>query len=416
MPSAFFPTEFAQSILSLKQKRIEQEAQLEEMRRARKSQEEIEKARASAQSVASFWQAHAAEKQAKVAEAAIEAEKEQFAADLQFKYDNLREARKAAQEKALNDLAIHGSAFIPAAATGEYTKLLNSLRKADDNGEGSEFAEIPIPGMGLMVTRLDGENALEHQKLLADINKTLQSTAVDAARTRYYDARAAREEKRSQGLIDNISHSDGRTIQSAIQMMFDSAMRKAATLKVGKTADERKQAAMIEQDWRNAYKGTDDYDRIGQWQTILDRYLQSNTQVVDQLGRSNPEVLARSGYAESVADAHVFTQTGAAGATDVRREPASPVSAQAAPTAPGPTRVTGHVWGADVDEEKWILSDGRVINPSDIKGAEDVIRSARDGDIPTDDPAFLEAAALYRAIGTWQQKRAANISIYATDE
>lgn len=399
-PGEFFPMQFASAILSLKQQRLQADAQLTELKRSREVEEKAQASR-------DFWnRVHQQESlslqrdslaaQEARASADAESQKEANSARIQLTLKQMEAEREATKVKSLSDLATRGAAFIPTDGYAEYTKLRDSLAGSDD---GRAFHEVPIPGKGLLVTRLQGSDALEQRKQLAEIEKLESERAVSDARVLRYQTQNALDIQKAQTLTGKLSIRDTLAVQNALSRAHEVANQKALE---AENAGDPGLASRIRRDPWSAFPD-DQKGVLSQWQVILSSSTSALQKGMILPENSDPRALEVAGVSAALDAAHM-PQPGQAPRPAAQAAPAS---------APPAARVSGHVRGGGTDTFVVETQSGsRTYSDADVERLVSLIETNPD----PNDPAVQHAISVLTAIASWTQSRAAGVSIFSRNE
>lgn len=407
MPTSYFPTEFAQAILQLKQQRIQQQAELDEMRRSRQQQAEIEQSRI-------FWNRVAEQNRVEQAGEELEFRKQAFeteqvnlqkAAEQRIALEGrrLEENQEQLKFKALSDLATNGAAFIPTSGYSDYVKLRDSFQGADAGEAGTRFHEIPVPGQGIYVQRLDGEYAARVSKYDAETAKLQAEAAASQARANYYNNKNAIDLFKSQQSKGSLNARDAETISRLITDWQAEAHRKAAVLKAA--GDPR--AEEILRDWRAAYRDDPTATKIIEDNlALLAGYTQTLRENLPIPGTTNLQALRIAGLEES------FLQT-------VSGQALPPMSIPGMVAPPPEVKVTGRVLETPHPSQRarqtaaatFILSSGKTVTLNDLERLNGILDDVAAGRRSRDDPLVQEAYTVLSAISTYEQQNPSWVSL-----
>lgn len=404
---ANFPQEFAQSILALRQQRIQKDAELKELKRARQAQEQIEQSRVAAQSSAAFWQAQNQSKaiaaQEEVGKAQAAAQEAAASARIQIESKRIEEERRQATVKALQDFAVRGFGFIPTEGYEEFVKLRGTFAgsTAGTGISAQSFHEVPVPGLGIYVTRFDGAQSQAYEQTQLALQKAQQELALMDARKKEVEVRTAAHQSKIDLLGSNITASEANFANTGLQQLNE-IVKTAVT--AATAAGDMTRVRQLSADPTLAFDETqkrlwEDYSAVSVAFTknVLSKGASPPT-------RSNPDVLRAAGVFESMTAAPA---------------PGTAVQAPIAPSqAPGPTnqtiaqptaqtglRVSGRVSvtprGSTATAGQFILEDratgqSRVIDSDTLRGFERTFREFQEGTRDRDQ-AVVEAAQVIQA-------------------
>jgi len=415
-PGEWFPQAFAGQVLALKQKSEEFDAQLAHSR-------EQEAARNF-----QFKQQFALQQQQFAGQ-----EKEQSLRHEEFmvgvterakiEADRIKRTNEAMVAHGFDSLAREGTGFIPIDAADKIGPALDAMSKTGASGTDMRFHQIPIPGHGVLIQRIDDtKRQLELAKITQEIQEHKEKSALSNAQANLANEKAETAKQSRLNAVGGIAVREAEAANSAYKGYQAQSGRVMATYIGLGTEDAKKQAALISQDWRNAFpKDSKEANIITQLEAIQDAW---STQVASGrvAQKTNSEQLNSAGLGDALLHITQSLLFGPEASTKPAAGPTGPALSQEANPffAPG-EMIKGSISGSATQGGRHkapsvLLESGQTVqlqggataisgtrldpldDPRRRDDATDILKSVKLGKLSPTDPRVQQATAYLRAV------------------
>jgi hypothetical protein len=296
-PGSWFPQNFALSVLSLKQKADEFDAQLahsREQEAARNFQFKQQFALQSAQFAGQEKERDLRHQEFMVG----------VAERAKLEADRIKREQEASIQHGFDSLGREGTGFIPLSAADKIGPALDALAKAQGAASsGATYApatyhQIPLPGHGVLIQRIDDpKRQLELAKINADLRDHKENAALRDAQTRLQEEKILSEKQKRSSLSGGIPIRIG---EAASKALADAQKQARAIQYAALQSNDKARAAEIETDWRAAFGDPKERAQIDNWQTISQAFTADIIKGIKPPERVNPDKINQANVTDAV--------------------------------------------------------------------------------------------------------------------